>query len=254
MSGLGDLRPDRVVRATTAAAVDIGRAGAEFVIGATGELLHEAVLRGTDAVLRSPVTGEVLDKVLASELLRATVIDAVRGPVVAAVLEPEVLDAILTSAEEAGAPELIVDRVLSQGIAEEIAVRVVEGPELARILDVALASEQMQATISEALDSPALQRIAAQAIDSRLVDEVVRSLLTSEELWLLVAEIAESPQVTDALSRQTAGVAGQITDEVRVRSRSADDWVERIAHRVARRRAKPDNVLPAESEPPGGPA
>lgn len=254
MSGLRDLRPDRVARAAAGAAVDVGRAGAEFVVGATGELLHEAVLRGTDAVLRSPVTREVLDKVLSSDLLRTTVTDAVRGPVVAAVLEAEVLDAILTSAEEAGAPELIVDRVLSQGIAEEIALRVVEGPELARILDVALGSEQMQATIAEALDSPALQRIAAQAIDSRLVDEVVRSLLTSEELWLLVAEVAESPQVTDALSRQTAGVAGQITDEVRERSRSADEWVERIAHRIARRRKAPDNLLPAETEPPGGPA
>jgi hypothetical protein len=126
---------------------------------------------------------------------------------------------------------------------------------LRRVLDsdLALGSEQLHETIAAVLDSPATGRIAAQAVDSQLVDEVVRSLLASEELWLLVTEIAESPQVIDALSRQTAGVAGQITDEVRERSRGADDWAERIAQRVRPRRRRGDAAqLPQNTDPPRG--
>lgn len=249
MSRLAPLRPDRVVRAGARAALDLTRASTQFAVGMAGELAGEALLRGVDIALRAPATSEAVERVLGSDLIRDTVADAVRGPVLDALLAEDVLEEVLDRLEEGRAPERVADWVLADGMAEQIAARVVEGPELGRILDVALASEQMQETIAAALDNPAMQRIAANAVDSRVVDEVVRALLASEEVWLLVAEIAESPQVTAALSRQTAGVADQITDEVRERSRDADDWVERTARRLLRRSAASPQI-----EPPGGAA
>ena len=52
-------------------------------------------------------------------------------------------------------------------VVERAAARVLDGPELERVLIAAL-------------DSPAMERLVARAIDSRLVDEAVAQLLESE--------------------------------------------------------------------------
>jgi hypothetical protein len=76
----------------------------------------------------------------------------------------------------------------------------------------------------------------------------VDRLLESEDLWLLVEEIARSPAVTEAITQQSMGFADQVADGVRGRSRRADDWLERAARRALRR-------APANDEPaaPGVP-
>jgi hypothetical protein len=62
----------------------------------------------------------------------------------------------------------------------------------------------------------------------------------------MIDEIAGSPAVTAAISQQGLGFADQVTDEVRTRSRKADDWLERAARRLAHR---PPRVLPPEPDP-----
>ena len=89
-----------------------------------------------------------------------------------------------------------------------------------------------------------MERLVGRAIDSRLVDETVARLLESEELWVVVEEIAQSPAVTDAITRQSMGFADQVADGVRARSRNADAWLERAARRALRRRAA---ALPPEA-------
>ena len=74
-----------------------------------------------------------------------------------------------------------------------------------------------------------------QAIESRLADQAVARLLDSEELWLLVEEIAESPAVTDAITQQGFGFADEVAGGMRARSRNADAWLERTARRALRR-------------------
>jgi hypothetical protein len=63
----------------------------------------------------------------------------------------------------------------------------------------------------------------------------VARLLESEDLWLLVDEVARSPSVTEAISHQGVGFAEQMAGVVRARSRTADARVERLARRVLRR-------------------
>src|SRR6185295_7262450 len=118
----------------------------------------------------------------------------------------------------------VADRLLSEGLVEQTTARVLEGPELERVVDAALES----------------------TIESRLVDQAVQRLLESDDLWLLVEEIARSPAVTDAIARQSVGFADQVAGGVRARSRVADAWVEGRARRLLRR----SPVTPPESEAP----
>jgi hypothetical protein len=82
------------------------------------------------------------------------------------------------------------------------------------------------------VESPATERLMAGVIESRLLDQAVARLLESEELWLLVEEVARSPAVTEAITQQSLGLADQVGDEVRRRSGNADAWLERAARRV----------------------
>ena len=58
-------------------------------------------------------------------------------------------------------------------LVEQTATRVLEGPELERVVE-------------QALESPAMERVVGRVIESRLLDEAVERLLESEELWVLV--------------------------------------------------------------------
>jgi hypothetical protein len=86
--------------------------------------------------------------------------------------------------------------------------------------------------------------MTAQVVESRVVEEatthvvedVVVRLRQSPALWALIDEVAQSPAVLDAIAQQSAGLADQVGVELRERSRSADDRLERAAWRVFHRR------------------
>ena len=94
-------------------------------------------------------------------------------------------------------------------------------------------------------DSGLIDRFLARLVDSGTLDRFFDRLLASEGLWNLIDEIAGSPAVTAAISQQGLGFADQVGDQVRERSRKADDWMERAARRLIGRQAK---ALPAEPD------
>ena len=102
-------------------------------------------------------------------------------------------------------------------------------------MDRALDGPELERVVGTVLESPAVERLIGQAIESRLADQAVARLLDSEELWLLVEEIAESPAVTDAITQQGFGFADEVAGGMRARSRNADAWLERTARRALRR-------------------
>ena len=134
-----------------------------------------------------------------------------------------VLDGILSSsvADEA------VDRVLASRWAERTAVQVVDG-------------EQSQRALAAALDSPAFERAVAQVLASRVVDEAIVEIIErtlarlpeSPALWQLIDEVAASPAVRAAVTQQSVGLAGELAEDVRTRSRRADDQLETAARRI----------------------
>jgi hypothetical protein len=103
-------------------------------------------------------------------------------------------------------------------------------------LDATLASDTAAQAVDRIVRSALVERAVGRVFETRVLDDVVARLLESEDLWLLVDEIARSPAVTEAIGTQSLGFADQIAGVVRDRSRTADDRVERAARRVLRRK------------------
>jgi hypothetical protein len=157
-----------------------------------------------DEAARAAISSGLVERV-ADELLAAGVVERVADRALATPL-----------------PQHVADRLLAEGVAEQVAERVLAGPELDRL-------------VAAVLESPGMRRVIDQVLDSRLVDESVARVLASEELWLVVEEIARSPAVSAAISHQGAGFADQVVDAVGERSRRADVWLERAARRMLHR-------------------
>jgi hypothetical protein len=114
-------------------------------------------------------------------------------------------------------------------------------------LDALLTSDAIDLVLESIEAAGVAQRVAQRILEDGIAEQVVTLLLESEELWVLVDEIARSPSVTEAITHQSAGFVDQVTDTVRERSRDADAWVERAARRFRRRHAKPHAPLPGAS-------
>lgn len=133
--------------------------------------------------------------------------------------------------------------------------RVLDSPELERVMVEAVDSRRVQSALQVAISSEAANRLVDSFFDSGMFDRLVERLLESEGLWHLVDEIAQSPAVMAAVSQQGLTFADQVGDEMRDRSRRADDWLERAAWRVIGRRNRSaadasDPAIAASSEDP----
>ena len=137
-----------------------------------------------------------------------------------------------------GAAGAVADAGVS--VERRAADRLLESGELERLLG----STRLQAAVTQVLESAGAQRLIDSFFDSGLFDHFIERLLASDSLWHLVDEVAASPAVTAAISHQGLGFADQVGNEVRVRSRKADDRLERTAHRLTRRHAKASPTPP----------
>jgi hypothetical protein len=183
------------------------------VVRPAARRINRAAVATFDGVLDSRLVGDVVERLAASPLAGRAASGALQGPLV-----------------EALAVDLVryrvADRLLSEGLVEETTVRVLEG-------------EEFEYAVQAALESPAVERLIGSAIESRLLDQAVARLLESDDLWLIVDEIASSPAVTAAIAQQSVGFADQVAGGVRSRSRNADAWLEGRARRAFRRRPAP---------------
>src|SRR2546421_3252055 len=88
------------------------------------------------------------------------------------------IDAVLRSSliEEA------VDRALARGVADQVAARIFEGPELERIVTAALESPGVNRVADRVVNGPSGERLVAEGIESRLKDWKGRRLVEGREL------------------------------------------------------------------------
>lgn len=133
-----------------------------------------------------------------------------------------------------------LDAALTSPLAEEVGERI----------RASALPDALEPLVGRLLDSPDAERLVRQLVDSRLINGFLRELPENEALWLLIDEIAQSPAVTNAISRQGMSFADQMAGVVRNRSRNADDHLERIARRVARRQSR--DSPPADATPAAG--
>jgi hypothetical protein len=126
--------------------------------------------------------------------------------------------------------------------------RLLDSGELEHVLD----SPRLQAIIDQVLTSRGAQTLIDSFFESGLFDRFIERLVESDALWRLVDKVAASPAVTAAVAQQGLGFADQVGDEVRTRSRKADDWLERSARRLIHGRSGPPATTPnpIPDEPP----
>lgn len=143
------------------------------------------------------------------------------GRAAAATLRP--LTDAMGAAAEAGFAELrAIDRLLESG-------------ELERLMD----SDRLQIAARQVLASDGAERLLDAIFESGLVDGFIDRLLASDRFRRAVDEIAESPAVTQAIEHHGLSFADQLGDELRARSRRADDRLELTARRLIHREPKP---------------
>jgi hypothetical protein len=221
-------------RTTTSTADTVGRAAVDAVLGS----------RLTAYAVRTFVEGPLVDVAMRSAI-RAGLVERIASEL----LDSGVADRVIDHALATPLPRHVADQLLAGGVAEQIAERVVAGPELDRLLTTALDSPRMAALAERALDSDGMDRLVGQVLDSRLVDASVARVLASDELWLVVDEVAQSPAVTAAITQQGRGFATQVAGEVGQRSRRADARLERAARKLLRRAPPPADVTPSFADP-----
>lgn len=170
-------------------------------------------------------------------------------------------DGALTSSLARDAVARIVASPLADDVLHHLVAQTMDSPELDRLVAQTVDVADVERFVGRVIDSPILDLAVARVIDSRLLDAAVvrfldsplldlavARLLQTEALWVLVDEVAQSPSVTAAISRQGVGFANQVAGAARDRSRTADDRLERLAARLRRR------VPGAAGGPSGEPA
>ena len=134
----------------------------------------------------------------------------------------------------------VLDGILASSVAGEAVDHVLASRWAERTVVQAVDAEQSRRALAAALESPALERAITQVIESRLADDAVARIVDrtlvrltdSPALWSLIEEVAASPAVRAAISAQSAGFADELAEDVRQRSRRADEQVEHAARRL----------------------
>jgi hypothetical protein len=118
---------------------------------------------------------------------------------------------------------------------ERAVARVLASADLDRLIASVLDHERTEQVIERALASPGLERLVIRVLESRLLDDLTEQVLRSPELERVVEYVATSPQILDAVSRQTRSLADEMAANVRRRAESADEAAERTVRGWLRR-------------------
>ena len=134
-----------------------------------------------------------------------------------------------------------------RGPLEEAVDEVLSAPEIARVLDRALAGSLPEEIARSLVRHRVLERIAAELAASgeleRLVTaalatpqtlELTDRVLASDETQRVLRHVASSPELRDAIARQTTGLAEEVVGGVRASAARLDDRAEQVVRRPPR--------------------
>jgi uncharacterized RDD family membrane protein YckC len=134
-----------------------------------------------------------------------------------------------------------------RGPIEEAVDDVLSAPEIARVVDRALAGPLPEELARSLVRNRVLERIAAELATSgeleRLVTAALASpktleltdrVLASDETQRALGHIASSPELRAAITRQTTGLAEEVVGGVRASAARLDDRAEQVVRRPPR--------------------
>jgi uncharacterized RDD family membrane protein YckC len=134
-----------------------------------------------------------------------------------------------------------------RGPLEEAVDEVLSAPEISRVLDRALAGSLPEEIARSLVRHRVLERIAAELATSGELDRLVTAalatprtleltdrVLTSDETQRVLRHVASSPELRDAIARQTTGLAEEVVGGVRASAARLDDRAEQVVRRPPR--------------------
>ncbi|HET7855927.1 MAG TPA: RDD family protein [Gaiellaceae bacterium] len=153
-------------------------------------------------------------------------------------------------ADSAGRAAFYPARVAARawrGRIESAAEDVLSAPEIARIVDRALAGplpeelarslvrhRVIERVLHELAESGELERMIEESLRSRVTLDLTDRVLASDEMQRALESIASSPELRRAVRRQSAGLAEEVVGGVRKAAARLDDRVERAVRRAPR--------------------
>jgi uncharacterized RDD family membrane protein YckC len=134
-----------------------------------------------------------------------------------------------------------------RGQLEEAADEVLSAPEVIRLVDRAFAGSLpediarslvrhrvLERIVAELAASGELERLANAALASPRTLELTDKVLESDETQRALHHVASSPELRDAIARQTTGLAGEVVADVRASAARLDDRAEQLVRRSPR--------------------
>jgi uncharacterized RDD family membrane protein YckC len=131
-----------------------------------------------------------------------------------------------------------------RGRIESAAEDVVGAPELARIVDSALAGplpeeiarslvrhRVLERVVRELAATGELERLIQQSLGNKETLELTDRVLASEEMQLVLQNVASSPELRHAMTRQSRGLAEDVVQGVRRSANRLDDGIARPEQR-----------------------
>ncbi len=153
-------------------------------------------------------------------------------------------------ADAAGRAALFPARAAARvwrGPLEEAVDEVLSAPEIARVLDRALAGSLpeeiarslvrhrvLERIADELAKSGELERLVTAALATPKTLELTDRVLASDETQRVLRHVASSPELRDAIARQTAGLAEEVVGGVRASAVRLDDRAEHVVRRPPR--------------------
>jgi uncharacterized RDD family membrane protein YckC len=134
-----------------------------------------------------------------------------------------------------------------RGPLEEAVDEVLSAPEIARVLDRALAGPLPEELARSLVRNRVLDRIAAELAESGELERLMTAALASPQTLKLtdgvlasdatqraLHHVASSPELRDAIARQTTGLAEEVVGGVRASATRFDDRAEEVVRRPPR--------------------
>jgi uncharacterized RDD family membrane protein YckC len=127
--------------------------------------------------------------------------------------------------------EAAVDEVLSAPEIARVVDRALAGPLPEEVARSAVRHRVVDRIVSELESTGELERLLTAALASPRTLALTDRVLASEEMQNVLSQVASSPEIREAIARQTTGLAEEVVGTVRTSAVRLDDRVERGARR-----------------------
>jgi hypothetical protein len=158
-------------------------------------------------------------------IVRARLRSRLAGVIEDVLASPEVartIDRVLAGA----LPDAVVRSLLAHRLPERVAGELAASVDLDVAVTAVLDRDSTHQLVQAVLASPGFDRLLVQATDRAL---------TGPEMQRIVQHVAGSPEVREALTRQSTSLAEEMVASVRTRAESLDDAAERTVRGWLRR-------------------